>query len=71
LIIAASLDHLFQTIKQNKSDCAQLMEQTHELLHTIVMVYVNSLTGGELPATMLTQIGKFTECVMAFVDRLY
>ncbi|KAJ7842489.1 hypothetical protein B0H13DRAFT_2365203 [Mycena leptocephala] len=35
--------------------------KTHELLNTIVMVHVNSPTGGELPATMLKQIGKFTE----------
>ncbi|KAJ6571228.1 hypothetical protein B0H19DRAFT_1255219 [Mycena capillaripes] len=56
-----SLMQCVKTIKQNKSDCAQLMEQTHELLNTIVMVHVNSPTGGELPATMLKQIGKFTE----------
>ncbi|KAJ7791923.1 hypothetical protein B0H13DRAFT_2517713 [Mycena leptocephala] len=50
-----------QTVRQNKNDCTQLLEQTYELLNTILMVHINSDTGAELSPNMLTHIGKFTE----------
>ncbi|KAJ7888456.1 hypothetical protein B0H13DRAFT_1888406 [Mycena leptocephala] len=50
-----------QTVRQNKHDCTQLLEHTYELLHAIVMVHIESNTGGELPPSVLTHIGKFTE----------
>ncbi|KAJ7907773.1 hypothetical protein B0H13DRAFT_1879228 [Mycena leptocephala] len=50
-----------QIVKQNKNDCAQLLEQTYELLNAILMVHINSDTGAELPPSVLTHIGKFTE----------
>ncbi|KAJ7808157.1 hypothetical protein B0H13DRAFT_1928573 [Mycena leptocephala] len=31
-----------QIVKQNKNDCAQLLEQTYELLNAILMVHINS-----------------------------
>jgi hypothetical protein len=37
------------------------MEQTYELLNAILIVYIKSDTGGELPPSVLTHIGKFTE----------
>ncbi len=48
-------------MKQNKDTCGQLMEQTQELLDTIIRVHVESDTGGELPPSVLNHIGKFTE----------
>ncbi|KAJ7849189.1 hypothetical protein B0H13DRAFT_2361463 [Mycena leptocephala] len=48
-------------VKQNKSDCAQLLEQTCGLLNAIIIVHVGADTGGELPPTLLNHIGKFTE----------
>ncbi|KAJ7023664.1 hypothetical protein C8F04DRAFT_1271234 [Mycena alexandri] len=56
-----SLLECIQTVKQNKNDCTQLIEQTHQLLHAIIVVHIKSDTGGELPPNMLNQIGKFTE----------
>ncbi|KAJ7907806.1 hypothetical protein B0H13DRAFT_1879258 [Mycena leptocephala] len=50
-----------QTVRRNKNDCAQLLEQTYELLNAILMVHINSPTGGELPPSVLAHIGKFTE----------
>jgi hypothetical protein len=50
----------FQTVKQNKSDCADLMEKTHNLLNAIIMVYIKSDTGADLPPLMLKHIGRFT-----------
>ncbi|KAJ7936127.1 hypothetical protein B0H13DRAFT_1853815 [Mycena leptocephala] len=50
-----------QTVKQNKNECSQLMEQTYELLNAILIVHIKSDTGGELPPSVLTHIGKFTE----------
>ncbi|KAJ7924020.1 hypothetical protein B0H13DRAFT_2398497 [Mycena leptocephala] len=50
-----------QTVKKNKNECSQLMEQTYELLNAILIVHIKSDTGGELPPSVLTHIGKFTE----------
>ncbi|KAJ7899924.1 hypothetical protein B0H13DRAFT_1883554 [Mycena leptocephala] len=50
-----------QTVKQNKNECTQLLEQTYELLNTILMVHITSDMGGELPPGVLKHIGKFTE----------
>ncbi|KAJ7694706.1 hypothetical protein B0H16DRAFT_1844977 [Mycena metata] len=52
---------LVQTIKQDKIECAELMEQTHELLNAIITMYIKSDTGAELPPSTLNQIVKFTE----------
>ncbi|KAJ7025907.1 hypothetical protein C8F04DRAFT_1298741 [Mycena alexandri] len=56
-----SLLKLVQTIKQDKNECAELMELTHQLLNTIITVYIKSDTGAELPPSTLSQIVKFTE----------
>ncbi|KAJ7758678.1 P-loop containing nucleoside triphosphate hydrolase protein, partial [Mycena metata] len=50
-----------QTIKQNKDECAELMEHTHELLKSIIGVYIKSDTGPELPPSILNEIAKFIE----------
>ncbi|KAJ7149506.1 hypothetical protein C8R43DRAFT_951979 [Mycena crocata] len=56
-----SLLNAVQTIKQNKNDCAHLMEQTICLLYAIVSVHVKSTTGPDLPPSTLNHLGKFTE----------
>ncbi|KAJ7741658.1 hypothetical protein B0H16DRAFT_1564798 [Mycena metata] len=66
-----SLLQLIQTVKQNKADCAQLMEQTDELINAIILVYTKSDTGTELSPGVLMEIGKFTETlhkIHAFVE---
>ncbi|KAJ7877150.1 hypothetical protein B0H13DRAFT_1893366 [Mycena leptocephala] len=40
---------------------AELLEQTYQLLNAIMMVHIESDTGGELPPSVLNHIGKFTE----------
>ncbi|KAJ7838139.1 P-loop containing nucleoside triphosphate hydrolase protein [Mycena leptocephala] len=54
------LEHI-QTVRQNKNDCTELLEQTYQLLNAIMMVHIKSDTGGELPPSVLNHIGKFTE----------
>ncbi|KAJ7755425.1 P-loop containing nucleoside triphosphate hydrolase protein [Mycena metata] len=56
-----SLLKLVQTIKQDKNECAELMEQAHQLLNAIITTYMKSDTGAELPPSTLNQIVKFTE----------
>ncbi|KAJ7740652.1 P-loop containing nucleoside triphosphate hydrolase protein, partial [Mycena metata] len=56
-----SLLELVQSVKQNKGDCAELMEHTNELLKAVIGVYIKSDTGPELPPRTLNQIVKFTE----------
>ncbi|KAJ7624257.1 hypothetical protein DFH06DRAFT_1305146 [Mycena polygramma] len=50
-----------ETIKQNKNECIQLLEQTHVLLNAILITRVKSDTGADLPPSVLTDIGKFTQ----------
>ncbi|KAJ7713157.1 hypothetical protein B0H16DRAFT_548903 [Mycena metata] len=54
-----SLLKFVQTIKQDKNECAELMEQTHNILNAII-VYVKSDTGIELPPSTLHEIANFT-----------
>ncbi|KAJ7729747.1 hypothetical protein B0H16DRAFT_1893766 [Mycena metata] len=56
-----SLLKLVQTIKQDKNECAELMEQTHNILNAIIGVYVRSDTGIELPPSTLNEIANFTQ----------
>ncbi|KAJ7744879.1 hypothetical protein B0H16DRAFT_1857055, partial [Mycena metata] len=56
-----SLLKMIQTIKQNKNECAELMEQTHVILNRIIGVYIKSDTGLELPPSMLNEIANFTQ----------
>ncbi|KAJ7735051.1 P-loop containing nucleoside triphosphate hydrolase protein [Mycena metata] len=66
-----SLLRLAQTIKQDKNECAELMEQTDQLLNAIITMYIKSDTGAELSPSILNQIVKFTETlhkIHAFVE---
>ncbi|KAJ6563268.1 hypothetical protein DFH09DRAFT_1278943 [Mycena vulgaris] len=59
--IAKSLLTAVQTVKQNKSDCAQLLEQTYGLLYAIVSLHMKPGTGPNLSPNMLNHLGKFTD----------
>ncbi|KAJ7776258.1 hypothetical protein B0H16DRAFT_1712638 [Mycena metata] len=50
-----------ETVKQNKTDCIHLLEQTHQLLYAIIALHLRSDTGGELSPIVLNHIGSFTE----------
>ncbi|KAJ7688509.1 hypothetical protein B0H16DRAFT_1707840, partial [Mycena metata] len=56
-----SLLKLLQTIKQDRNECAELMEHTHTLLNAIITIYIKSDTGADLPSSTLNQIAKFAE----------
>ncbi|KAJ7092509.1 hypothetical protein C8R43DRAFT_964618 [Mycena crocata] len=58
---ARSVLTLVQTVKHNKSDCSNLIEQTSNLLYAIVSIYAKSATGANLPPSTLNHIGKFME----------
>ncbi|KAJ7755262.1 hypothetical protein B0H16DRAFT_1690378 [Mycena metata] len=56
-----SLLKMVQTIKQDKNECAELMEQTQVILSAIICVYIKSDTGIELPPSTLREIANFTQ----------
>ncbi|KAF8205279.1 hypothetical protein K438DRAFT_1818879 [Mycena galopus ATCC 62051] len=56
-----TLINLIQNVKQNKNECAQLMDSIHEVLYPIVELHIKSETIGSLPPAMLHNIGKFME----------
>ncbi|KAJ6478454.1 hypothetical protein DFH09DRAFT_1292851 [Mycena vulgaris] len=58
---ANSLLTAVQTVKQNKSDCAQLLEQTYGLLYAIISLHTTSDIALDLSPSMLNHLGKFTD----------
>ncbi|KAJ7018862.1 hypothetical protein C8F04DRAFT_359101 [Mycena alexandri] len=63
-----------ETVKQNKADCIQLLEQTHQLLYAIIALHLKSDTGGELPPIVLDHVGSFTETLVGkfkFFSRIF
>ncbi|KAJ7453407.1 hypothetical protein FB451DRAFT_1281166 [Mycena latifolia] len=56
-------DSSFTSIKRNRDDCTQMLEQIHELLYAIIRFHVTSGAdaGGELSPKMLDNLGAFTE----------
>ncbi|KAJ7359435.1 hypothetical protein DFH08DRAFT_846089, partial [Mycena albidolilacea] len=50
-----------ETVKQNKDDCVELLKQTQKFLTVIIILYIKSETGAELPPNVLDHIGKFTQ----------
>ncbi|KAJ6538017.1 hypothetical protein B0H19DRAFT_1079100 [Mycena capillaripes] len=60
---AGALLKNIQLIRQNKSNCIQLLQQAQKLLDAVITVHIASDTAGELPPDVLSHIGKFTEHV--------
>ncbi|KAJ7444457.1 P-loop containing nucleoside triphosphate hydrolase protein [Mycena latifolia] len=56
-----SLLTAIQTVKTNRDNCTQMLEQIHEILSGIIYLHIASNTGGELSPSMLYDLGKFTE----------
>ncbi|KAJ6596237.1 hypothetical protein DFH09DRAFT_1407264, partial [Mycena vulgaris] len=69
-ITTRSLLSSVQTVKKNKKECIELMEQIHEVIYVIIDLHVKS-GGEELPPSILNQMGEFTETlhkIHTFVD---
>ncbi|KAJ6556734.1 hypothetical protein DFH09DRAFT_1489180 [Mycena vulgaris] len=58
---AKSLLIAVQTVRQNKTDCTQLLEETYGLLCTIVSLHMKPEAGPDLSPSMLNDLGKFTD----------
>ncbi|KAJ6534966.1 hypothetical protein B0H19DRAFT_1241219 [Mycena capillaripes] len=54
-----SLLKCVQTVKQNKDDCILLLEQAYQLLNAIIILFIKSEMGGDLPPSVLNHIGEF------------
>ncbi|KAJ7916014.1 hypothetical protein B0H13DRAFT_1871623 [Mycena leptocephala] len=63
-----SLENM-QTVRQNKNECIQLMEQTYELLNAVLMVHIKSETGAELPPTVLN-IWESSQSMLLVFEKL-
>ncbi|KAF8144184.1 hypothetical protein K438DRAFT_1783056 [Mycena galopus ATCC 62051] len=50
-----------QNVKQNKRECARLMDGMHEVLYAIVKLHMESEIPGSLPLSIVNNIGKFIE----------
>ncbi|KAJ7331322.1 hypothetical protein DFH08DRAFT_940026 [Mycena albidolilacea] len=56
-----TLINMLKNVKQNKNDCAQLLENIHKVLYAIINLHLKSEIVGSLPPAMLDNIGRFTE----------
>ncbi|KAJ6449644.1 hypothetical protein C8R45DRAFT_1130514 [Mycena sanguinolenta] len=54
-----SLLKLIQNVKQNKKECAQLLEDVHLVLYAIIELHMKSQAGGTLSPEMTAHVGKF------------
>ncbi|KAK6974326.1 ATPase-AAA-core domain-containing protein [Favolaschia claudopus] len=48
-------------VKQNKSECIELMETTHKIICEIVNLHIKAEVPGSLPVDTLNHIGRFVE----------
>ncbi|KAJ7159773.1 hypothetical protein C8R46DRAFT_1287442, partial [Mycena filopes] len=56
-----SLVESMQTVKHNRDDCVQVLEQIPQVLYAVIALHIKSDTGGELSPRVLSCIGNFTE----------
>ncbi|KAJ6470410.1 hypothetical protein C8R45DRAFT_1166016 [Mycena sanguinolenta] len=54
-----SLLKLVQSVKQNKKECAELLENIHQVLFTIIDLHIKSEAVGSLSPTMTDHVGRF------------
>ncbi|KAJ7796490.1 hypothetical protein B0H14DRAFT_3550792 [Mycena olivaceomarginata] len=67
--IAEALINIVQNVKHNKNQCAQLMENIHQVLYAIINLYLKSEKAGSLDPAMLDHIGKFMgQVIYTFVE---
>ncbi|KAJ6470468.1 hypothetical protein C8R45DRAFT_1166124 [Mycena sanguinolenta] len=55
----ASLLKLVQNIKQNKKECAELLENIHQVLFAIINLHIKSEAAGSLSPAMTEHVGRF------------
>ncbi|KAF7325349.1 NB-ARC domain-containing protein [Mycena venus] len=58
---AQALITAVQNVKRNKTECIQLVERIHGILHAVVYLHIKSETPRTLPPETLSYIGKFVE----------
>ncbi|KAJ7849420.1 hypothetical protein B0H14DRAFT_3138001, partial [Mycena olivaceomarginata] len=66
-----SLIDIVQNVKQNKDECAQLMESIHPVLYAIINLQLKAETVESLSPEMLHNIGRFMETlhkIYTFLD---
>ncbi|KAJ6477738.1 hypothetical protein C8R45DRAFT_1157671 [Mycena sanguinolenta] len=57
----ASLVQCIKNVKQNKKECAQLLENINQVLHTIINLHIRSEVAGSLSPAVTEHVGKFME----------
>ncbi|KAJ6470398.1 hypothetical protein C8R45DRAFT_1166001 [Mycena sanguinolenta] len=55
----ASLLKLIQNVKQNKKECAELLENVHQVLFAIINLHIKSEAAGSLSPAMTEHVGRF------------
>ncbi|KAJ6512871.1 hypothetical protein C8R45DRAFT_1087980 [Mycena sanguinolenta] len=56
-----TLIKMVQAVKQNKTQCAQLMENIYKILYGIIHLHIKSETAGSLSPATIDDIGKFMQ----------
>ncbi|KAJ6481004.1 hypothetical protein C8R45DRAFT_932905 [Mycena sanguinolenta] len=67
------IDPLWQNVKQNKKECAQLLENMYQVLLVILNLHIKSEAAGSLSPTMSEHVGKFMKTphnIYAYLEAL-
>ncbi|KAF7360643.1 hypothetical protein MVEN_00796000 [Mycena venus] len=65
---AQALITAVQNVKRNKTECIQLVERIHGILHAVVYLHIKSETPRTLPPETLSYIGKTLYKMNTFVE---
>ncbi|KAJ6586180.1 hypothetical protein B0H19DRAFT_1060324 [Mycena capillaripes] len=60
-LVTRSLLASVETIKSNKRECTEFLEQIYTLLHAIITVHIQSDMSEEWSPSILYNVAKFTE----------
>jgi ATP-dependent Clp protease adapter protein ClpS len=50
-----------QTLKSSQDEAIEIMEQIHEILAAVIVVYETTKINGVLPPVILSELAKFVE----------
>ena len=60
-------DQICQSVKQNKKECAQLLDNVYQVLYALIVLYMKAEATGSLSPEMTDHVGKF----MKYVHQVY
>ncbi|KAJ6470389.1 hypothetical protein C8R45DRAFT_937301 [Mycena sanguinolenta] len=64
----ASLLKLVQNVKQNRKECAELLENVYQVLFAIIDLHIKSEAAGSLSPVMTEHVGRFMKSIYIYIE---